>query len=343
MNGTTTNCTFTPVWFHADRYYFQPNQTVYLVLASLGVANTVLVTILVSLHVTRISRKICRDAWDEVCETFIGSDDDGEHELEEEYLNDVGQMMMDNHYNKPLFEWSKFGWDNRYVYNTNPFRTEEMTIDDQRKVHIDTIDPKYMPRGKAALFIGTCIMIVIHETIHLLGYLFIPTMDKMGPENMMFLLIVFFLPKGLLMVMMILLSFRNGFRHHAVALHGIPLICLTLTIPKAVMSISTVSDHISPFSVILDWTVVFMSLRLFLWFPYAVGKASLKDDIHRYIRAFVHSGRSQENQMDYILRCEQKDNDRVSRRQTLCLPHEVQVWETSTENGVPLEGNVKIK
>ena len=337
------NCTFTPVLFHSDRYYFQADETTYLVLSSICIANTVLVTILVSLHVTRISRKICRNAWDEVCETFIGSDDDGEHELEEDYLKDVGQMMVDRHYNKPLFEWSKHGWDNRYTYNTNPFRMEEMTIEDQRMVHINTIIPKYMSNGKAALFIGMCLLIVIHATIHLLGYLFIPTMAKMGPKNMMFLLIVFFLPKGLLMVAMILLSFRNGFRHHAIALHGIPLLCLALTIPKAIMSITTVSDHVSPFMVLLDWTVVLVSFRLFLWFPYVVGKGSLKDHIHRYIRGFVHSDRSKENQMDYVLRCEQSDNDRVSRRQTLCLPHEVCVWETPTETDVPRRRNVQIK
>jgi hypothetical protein len=303
-----------------------PDRIAYFVIASVCIANVLLVTLLVAWSVTRTSRKVCRQVWDQVCQVYIGSDDEGDHEMEEKYMEDVGRMMLDRSYNRPLFFWTKGGSNNRYVYNTNPFRNDQMSVDDQRKVHIKAILPTYMPRKKAVFFIVLCVLVVAHTSIHLLGFLAWPLG---GPDVMMIPMVMFFVPKGMLMLGMTVLSIRNNYQNHAAALYGIPLVCLAMMLPKGLMNILTVPQHISPFFVLLDWLVILCALRLVLWFPRFAGSIALKDYIHRYIRASVHDQRTKDTRVDFVLRSDQRDEDRLRRRANQCLPQEVDIWETS--------------
>ena len=300
--------TFRPSW-----YTFHPmSYNVYLGIASLCVANAFFGCFLVVLHVTIVARSICHRAWDEVCERLIGSED----ELPE-YLEDIDWKGVGY---KPIFEWGDKGKNNPYIYELSRLYSEDsMTVEEQKSVHMSVIQALYISRNRGFIFIWFSAMFCAYTTMCLFGFVLIPG-DEMSPETMEFSLMTVFVPQGFLVTFFLLLAFQSEYQYHNLSIYAVFIVVLCFQIPRAIISITLVSGHMSPLMVGMNWMVVLMAFHHTLGFPTVSGKGELKKHIRHYIRAYKHVRNLDKTEKAFIVERGRKLRDQNAKRRRLLLP-----------------------
>jgi hypothetical protein len=290
-------------------------EPIYLVLASLCIANALVGCVLMIIHVKCVSRRICSDAWDKVAESIIGSED--EHE---EYLEDVDWKGIGM---KPILQWGPKGHKNPYVYDLDrQYSEDSMDYKEQKNVHMKVIRPIYLSKQKGYMYIAFTVMVVLYTSMNLLGYLvpYLSPGEEHRPETMEFFLATVFIPQGFMITFFLFLAFQIDYRHHNMALYAIFVVVLCFQLPRAIMSLSMVSDHISIQSVFMDWMLVLMSVRHALLFPWVSGKPELKKHIRHYIRAYKHVRNIQVSERTFIINRKRKWEEKNEKRANLMLP-----------------------
>jgi hypothetical protein len=314
----TANCTvvveknyamFRPSW-----YAFHPmGRTLFMSLSTLCIVMMVVALSMVVIHVTVVARNICHGAWDQVCERYIGSED--EHP---EYLEDIDGRGVGK---KPIFDWGNAGIRNPHVYKLDrAYLRDSMDVYEQKQVHVRTIQSMYLSRNRGLMFIGFHAMTLVYTTMSLLGYTIIPGMGLQPPESMEFMLVTVFLPQSLLLVFFLYLGFQNEYQYHNTALYATFVVVLCFQTPGAMMSLTMVPKHMSPMMVAMNWMLVLMAFRHTLAFPLLSGRGELKQHIRHYVRAHRHMRNLDETERSFVIKHEQHMEERNQKRSRMMLP-----------------------